>query len=404
MPEYQRFITYINLYKQDEKLKNVGFAKIEKRKEQCRFEIHMKNIGYSGQNSQIYFYVRREQELECIPVGNIQMINGIADRRLLLNGENIAGSGRGLEEISGLVIFINEQVMLASQWKEGEMYRRMFRLPGQEPAASENQRAEGTQEAAAAGSQVQTSAQRAAAPGQQNHQSQPVSQRAAAPGRQNHQSQLVSQRAPAPVRQNQPSPQNQSAHQGASSGPSSEEASTQPSSEEASTQPSSEEASTQPSSQEPASQASPDQPVSQESSASLHVAEAQAAYAAPRPWSTTWQMMLESYPVLMPFEGEEEICCIRIELKELRLLPRRYWYLGNNSFLLHGFFNYRYLILGQMEVQGMKRWFLGVPGVFQNQEKVMAAIFGFPEFKAEKASKQKTNQFGYWYRFMDEQD
>ncbi len=378
MPEYQRFITYINLYKQDEKLKNVGFAKIEKRKEQCRFEIHMKNIGYSGQNSQIYFYVRREQELECIPVGNIQMINGIADRRLLLNGENIAGSGRGLEEISGLVIFINEQVMLASQWKEGEMYRRMFRLPGQEPAASENQRAEGTQEAAAAGSQVQTSAQRAAAPGQQNHQSQPVSQR-----------------APAPVRQNQPSPQNQSAHQGASSGPSSEEASTQPSSEEASTQPSS---------QEPASQASPDQPVSQESSASLHVAEAQAAYAAPRPWSTTWQMMLESYPVLMPFEGEEEICCIRIELKELRLLPRRYWYLGNNSFLLHGFFNYRYLILGQMEVQGMKRWFLGVPGVFQNQEKVMAAIFGFPEFKAEKASKQKTNQFGYWYRFMDEQD
>lgn len=121
-----------------------------------------------------------------------------------------------------------------------------------------------------------------------------------------------------------------------------------------------------------------------------------------RPWRDTWQMMLESYPVMTPFEGEEEICCIRIELKELRLLPRRYWYLGNNSFLLHGFFNYRYLILGQMPEQGVKRWFLGVPGVFQNQEKVMAAIFGFPGFKAEKKAKPKTDQFGYWYRFMDE--
>lgn len=61
MSDYQRFITYINLYENDEKRKNVGFAKIEKRKEQCRFEIHMKNIGFTGQNSPIYFYARRQQ-------------------------------------------------------------------------------------------------------------------------------------------------------------------------------------------------------------------------------------------------------------------------------------------------------------------------------------------------------
>lgn len=38
----------------------------------------------------------------------------------------------------------------------------------------------------------------------------------------------------------------------------------------------------------------------------------------------------------MPF-SEKNITCIKIELKDLRELPRKYWYLGNNSFLLHGF-------------------------------------------------------------------
>lgn len=34
---------------------------------------------------------------------------------------------------------------------------------------------------------------------------------------------------------------------------------------------------------------------------------------------------------------DKNVECVRIELKDLRELPRKYWYLGNNSFLLHGF-------------------------------------------------------------------
>lgn len=73
----------------------------------------------------------------------------------------------------------------------------------------------------------------------------------------------------------------------------------------------------------------------------------------------------------------ENVSAVQIELKDLRELPKRYWYLGNNSFLLHGFFNYHYLLLGKL-VDGS--WFLGVPGVYQKQERVMASIFGFPGF------------------------
>lgn len=105
---------------------------------------------------------------------------------------------------------------------------------------------------------------------------------------------------------------------------------------------------------------------------------------------------------MTPFSGDEHTLCVRLELKDLRQLPKAYWYLGNNSFLLHGFFNYRYLILGMTEEFGVKKWFIGVPGVFQNPERVMAALFGFPEFRSEKPSPINTGQFGYWYHYLNE--
>ena len=42
------------------------------------------------------------------------------------------------------------------------------------------------------------------------------------------------------------------------------------------------------------------------------------------------------------------------------------------------------------------------PGVYQKPEKVMAAIFGFPQFRTEKPCQQLEGTFGYWYRRMDE--
>lgn len=114
-------------------------------------------------------------------------------------------------------------------------------------------------------------------------------------------------------------------------------------------------------------------------------------------WKDIWEQFLKSHPASMPF-SEKNITCIKIELKDIRELPRKYWYLGNNSFLLHGFFNYRYLVHGKIEEDNEDKWFLGVPGIYQNQERVMAIIFGFPEFMPE----QVENRFGCWYRFIEE--
>ncbi|MFR4352503.1 MAG: DUF6128 domain-containing protein [Roseburia sp.] len=121
-------------------------------------------------------------------------------------------------------------------------------------------------------------------------------------------------------------------------------------------------------------------------------------------WREIWEDLRQKHPMYRPFEDRGAVC-IQLELKDLRELPKRYWYLGNNSFLLHGFFNYRYLVVGRT---GDERWFIGVPGIYQRQERVMAAIFGFPEFITatvpgqEEAGGEPMNRFGCWYRYIEE--
>lgn len=121
-------------------------------------------------------------------------------------------------------------------------------------------------------------------------------------------------------------------------------------------------------------------------------------------WNAVWEELCREHKPAALFE-EWDTQCIQLELKDLRSLPKKYWYLGNNSFLLHGFFNYRYLVLGRTEEE---RWFLGVPGVYQKQERVMAAIFGFPEFFAagpggeRREGREPVNHFGCWVRYIEE--
>lgn len=87
----------------------------------------------------------------------------------------------------------------------------------------------------------------------------------------------------------------------------------------------------------------------------------------------------------------------KIEIPDIRKLPKSNWNLCNNRFLLHGFFNYHYLMLKTLEIDGEKQQFLGVPGIYEQPERMMAMLFGFPEFEAAStAPEDMTGVFGYW--------
>ncbi len=90
----------------------------------------------------------------------------------------------------------------------------------------------------------------------------------------------------------------------------------------------------------------------------------------------------------------------KIQRKELVKLPRCEWRLSNNSFLMHGYYNYHHLVLiddGQVHR-------LGVPGVYHDKEARAAAAFGFPEFipaadlelTLSTDENDESEQFGYW--------
>ena len=71
----------------------------------------------------------------------------------------------------------------------------------------------------------------------------------------------------------------------------------------------------------------------------------------------------------------------KMELNEIKNLPSPNWYLCNNRFLVHGFFNYGYLILKKTMEADVEKAYLGVPGIYEKPEVVMATLFGFTEFQ-----------------------
>ena len=114
-------------------------------------------------------------------------------------------------------------------------------------------------------------------------------------------------------------------------------------------------------------------------------------------------------PEDLPPETEEtikkEFGYRRIGPRDLGMLKRRDRHLTNNSFLLHGYYNYQHLILAEDE----EHYILGVPGVYMEREKRAAMMFGFPEFlEAEEygipvpmEAREQKAAFGYWCRRLE---
>ena len=84
--------------------------------------------------------------------------------------------------------------------------------------------------------------------------------------------------------------------------------------------------------------------------------------------------------------------------QDIGKLPRGCWIHGNNSFLLHGYYNFRYLILVKLGGNKKKaRYLLGDPGHYYSSEKYMATMFGFPNFVLSRRQPVGDGRFGYWY-------
>lgn len=106
-----------------------------------------------------------------------------------------------------------------------------------------------------------------------------------------------------------------------------------------------------------------------------------------------WEQILDTYEQIHPY-GDERVY-VKLEPKDFVILQSRYQHLVNNSFLLHGFYNYRYVILGKEQ-----DYYLGVPGVFYEREKMVALMFGFEAFECPGGN-VRAGEFGYYLRKVE---
>lgn len=321
MAGMKRFVTYIYSYEEKKKAGNTGFAKIEIRGDECRLEIHLREVYTKQGACRVYLFREDDGTIEGVSLGEMQLRNGAGDFGVVFRISKIRNTPFHFNDFEGIFLLGEDGRIFMSRWKEGaplQVCAECFHEWEEEKEKAETvAEPSGNAEAAAETVQMQKAAEAA------------------------------DSRKPEDV---------------------------------------------------PAQTASSTVIHFPKTEENVTVTELPVRNIFPRyDWEEIWKQLVANHPVSTPF-SDRGIVCAKIELKDIRELPKRYWYLGNNSFLLHGFFNYHYLVIGKIEEEEESRWFIGVPGIYQNQERVMAIIFGFPEFLPEP----EENRFGYWYRFIED--
>ena len=87
----------------------------------------------------------------------------------------------------------------------------------------------------------------------------------------------------------------------------------------------------------------------------------------------------------------------RVNKGNFTVLPESMKHILQNSFLVHGLMNYGYLLLFRVDEKA-RQFGVGVPGVYYEKEKLVAEMFGFPQFWCDGRS--DNGKFGYYLRIV----
>ena len=108
---------------------------------------------------------------------------------------------------------------------------------------------------------------------------------------------------------------------------------------------------------------------------------------------TKWEQLSSIYPHIHPFRDAREFLSVGPE--DFVVLRERCYQMTHNSFLLHGYYNYRHLLLMRQENSGKVKYYIGVPGNFYEREKQVAGMFGFESFEGAREPAWD-GDFGYY--------
>lgn len=447
MSAYHRLISYIYAYEGGIKGKNTGFAKLETRGTSCRIQVSVRRVFAGGSPIGVYLLAGQEE----IRIGTLFVRGGNGEFRAVVNCENIEGSGCNMEECCGLTLHETDSAWRAytTIWEDAVAHAAEVELADVTAEKVREQEAEkeeatrklaenvsGEVNSASVGKEKLDEASELTRSGEMESQDTSTETEKKEAVNINETDFGISQPQPEKLEDSNleifedtetmeavPDISETSDHQEAevvqeaqtetpqeSSQESNQEAQTETPQE--SSQESFQEAQTearrkdsQESTREVRKEALPDSPPDhqeafQPGSQNQKQPQPDSSKESPKedPAETLWDRLRVTYPKVTAFECADGCEILVIKPQDIGLLPRENWVYGNNSFLLHGYYNYRYLILARLGKPGERgRYILGVPGHYGNNEKYMAAMFGFDRFVRSTRQPPRDSRFGYWY-------
>lgn len=447
MSVYHRLISYIYAYEGGIKGKNTGFAKLETRGTSCRIQVSVRRVFAGGSPIGVYLLAGQEE----IRIGTLFVRGGNGEFRAVVNCENIEGSGCNMEECCGLTLHETDSAWRAytTIWEDAVAHAAEVELADVTAEKVREQEAEkeeatrklaenvsGEVNSASVGKEKLDEASELTRSGEMESQDTSTETEKKEAVNINETDFGISQPQPEKLEDSNleifedtetmeavPDISETSDHQEAEVVQEAQTETPQESSQESnqevqtetlkeSFQESYQEAQTearrkdsQESTREVRKEALPDSPPDhqeafQPGSQNQKQPQPDSSKESPKedPAETLWDRLRVTYPKVTAFECADGCEILVIKPQDIGLLPRENWVYGNNSFLLHGYYNYRYLILARLGKPGERgRYILGVPGHYGNNEKYMAAMFGFDRFVRSTRQPPRDSRFGYWY-------
>ncbi|WP_412718005.1 hypothetical protein [Clostridium sp. AM48-13] len=448
MSAYHRLISYIYAYEGGIKGKNTGFAKLETRGTSCRIQVSVRRVFAGGSPIGVYLLAGQEE----IRIGTLFVRGGNGEFRAVVNCENIEGSGCNMEECCGLTLHETDSAWRAytTIWEDAVAHAAEVELADVTAEKVREQEAEkeeatrklaenvsGEVNSASVGKEKLDEASELTRSGEMENQDTSTETEKKEAVNINETDFGISQPQPEKLEDSNleifedtetmeavPDISETSDHQEAEvvqeTQTETPQESFQESTQEVQTetpkesfQESYQEAQTearrkdsQESTREVRKEALPDSPPDhqeafQPGSQNQKQPQPDSSKEFPKedPAESLWNRLRAAYPKVTAFECADGCEILVIKPQDIGLLPRENWVYGNNSFLLHGYYNYRYLILARLGKPGERgRYILACRDIMETMKNIWRRCSALTALSVPPASRRATAGSGIGIR------
>lgn len=373
MSGYRRFVAYVYEYRKGKKESNCGFIKVEVRDGRCTMEVHLHVEGLTPDvECRVYGFVRKDGLMNGVFLGSCETGDDTMECLIETDSLNMGGSGIAMGRMGGIVLTTPSGGFFGTEWDDQPIRPSNFRemkivKEMEKPKVAEKVAEKVVQEVA------QEVVQEAEQEVKQEQVPKDVLEII-----NSEEMEKASSEKENPEEMREPASEKVKAEEIPEPAPENVKPEKTP---EVSAENVPEPMKNSPSSEEVEVKAT-------------DIAQAVRSIRPPRPPKSFGEEF-------SPFEDSDVVQCWKIHPQDFRCLSQRQCALRNNRFLQYGYYNFGHVLLCR---RANGQYILGVPGAYDQQERFMANMFGFPYFKESRMIEVPKGRGGYWYRLIDAPD